>query len=101
MKSKITADQPTVTITSHSGAIRELGMVTRGTGRFELTIPKDEHPTLKLFSVDGRTILSQNPGPGTSILDVGALRLPNGLFILRLQGKKLVQQKIMVSGNGN
>jgi hypothetical protein len=68
-----------------------------GNGCLELQVPVTETPTLKLFSFDGRTILSQNVSAGRTILDIHALHLSNGYYILRLQGKKLVQQKILVS----
>jgi hypothetical protein len=78
--------------------IRELGMRNIGNGRLELQVPQNESPTLRLFTITGQMILSEKLKPGTSILDMRAQRLPGGFYILRLQGKKVLQQKILVSG---
>jgi predicted outer membrane repeat protein len=74
------------------------GQLGSGNGRLELRVPAGESPTLRLFSCDGRTIMSRNVSAGKTILDINALHLSNGYYILRLQGKKLMQQKILVPG---
>jgi hypothetical protein len=92
---------PVGTIRSINGPVagnlsaRQLGS---GNGRLELQVPANESQTLRLFSFDGRMILSLRPTAGRTVLDLRALHLSNGHYILRLQGKKLVQQKILVSG---
>jgi hypothetical protein len=78
--------------------IRELAMMPVGNGRIELDVPAGEQPTFKMFSANGRMVLSRNIVPGSSFLDVRALHLSTGVYILRLQGKKVVQQKMLVAG---
>jgi hypothetical protein len=90
-----------VGISAHRGAeiIRELGMKNIGGGRLELLVPRNETPSLRLFSVTGALLLSQRPAPGVTVCDLNALHLSNGYYILRMQGaKKTVQQKILISG---
>jgi hypothetical protein len=94
----IKMQDPTGVVHRGPDIIHELGMVNLGKGRLELLVPANETPTLKLFSFNGRMLLSQNPRPGRTVLDIHTLHLSNGYYIIRLQGKKLLQQKILVSG---
>jgi hypothetical protein len=94
----IKMQDPTGVVHGGPAIIRELGLVNLGGGRLEVLVPASESPTLRLFSFNGRMVLSQHPVAGRSILDIRAQHLSNGYYILRLQGKKLIQQKILVSG---
>jgi hypothetical protein len=78
--------------------IRELGMASMGKGRLELMVPDNESPTLRLFSINGNSILTMNPKAGRTVINMNDLHLSNGFYIIRMQGKnKMIQQKMIMS----
>ncbi|HEX2958828.1 MAG TPA: hypothetical protein VHO70_18480 [Chitinispirillaceae bacterium] len=81
-----------------AGEVRELGITGQGRGLLTLLVPKDEKPVLKIYTVSGQMIYTCKPSAGRSSLDVSSLSLPCGYYIIRMQGTKLVQRKMIVSG---
>jgi hypothetical protein len=78
--------------------IQELGMVSIGKGKLELLVPDNESPTLKMFSINGKMIMTEHVSAGRTTIDINAMHLTNGLYIMRMQGKtKVCQQKVIIS----
>jgi hypothetical protein len=88
----------TAVLPGMGGEIRELGIAGQGRGLLTLLVPKNEKPVLKIYSVNGQMIYSCKPSAGRSNLDLTSLNLPCGYYIIRMQGTKIVQRKMIVSG---
>ncbi|HAJ78884.1 MAG TPA: hypothetical protein DCO75_03865 [Fibrobacteres bacterium] len=83
-----------------TNTIQNFGMERMQNGKVQLIVPDNEFPTLRLFSMNGKMLMTKHLSAGRTIIDVNAMHLPNGFYIMRMQGKTMVAgQKIFVSGN--
>jgi hypothetical protein len=81
-----------------SSVIRDLAMVNCGNRRLKLLVPENEHPKLRIFSINGKSIYAMAFNPGENMLNISMLNLPSGYYVLQLQGaKQVVRQRFIVS----
>jgi hypothetical protein len=80
-----------------AGGIRELAMQNLGSGRLAVMVPDGDRPQLKLFSISGKLVYSRAFDPGCNTLTLSTLNLPNGYYIVRLQGRRLIQERLVVT----